>query len=255
MRSCVGLSRVKRDFKMTQLKLATSLFMSTLLLSSTATAHRSHKDETTSLIYNWTGLYAGLNAGIVKNTMNVTDNDATTFNATIQQVSNPKFTGGLQVGYRRQLDLTRVSGVYGLEFSTNFAAAKFHKLYGSPYATYQLDSVNELKNLYLLQAIGGIAANRTFLFLAAGLAETTIAGNVTNIDGAPFFNSFSVGKKALGTAVGGGVEYAPCKQFSARLKVDVITPNAYNTTSDTDNIFQVSNNIVEATFGINYTFR
>lgn len=239
---------------MKQLKLTTLLFVSALFLSFAATAHHSPKDKTIPPLYNWTGLYAGLNAGIVKNTMNVTDNEATMFYATLQQVSNPKFTGGLQIGYRRQLDLTHTSGVYGLEFSTNFAEAKFHKLYGSPYALYQLTSVNELKNLYLLQVIGGIAANRTFLFLAAGLSETTIAGNMTNIDGAPFFNSFSVGKKTFGTAVGGGIEYALCKQFSARLKVDVVTPNTYNTVNDTGDIFQVSNNIVEATFGVNYRF-
>ena len=243
---------------MKQFKLAASLIICTSILSSPTFAQAVMKDEvmpiTTSAPYNWTGFYAGANVGLVNHTMNITDVQATTFNATIQQVSNPMFTGGLQAGYRRQLDLTKASGVYGLEFSANFSNAKFRKQYGSPFATYQLYSKNELKSLCLLQFIGGIAADKTLLFLAAGLSWSDISGNTTNLDTIPFFNSFSVSKKALGTTLGGGIEYAFTKRISARFKVDVITPNVYSTLDNTGDSFQITNSIVQGTFGVNYNF-
>ena len=243
---------------MKQLKLAASLFVSASLFSSAIFANVSYKDEAMPVVaaapYNWTGFYAGLNAGIVQHTMNITDTQATSFNATIQQASSPQFTGGFQAGYRRQLDLTRTSGLYGLEFSANFSNATFNKQYGSPFALYQLNAKNELNSLCLLQLIGGIAADRTLLFLAAGLSWTNITGNVTNQSTVPFFNSFSVSKNVLGTSVGGGVEYAFSEKISARLKVDFITPNSYSTSDNTGNSFQISNSIVQSTFGINYKF-
>lgn len=235
-------------------KPVTSLFISASLLSSTALAHTLQKDEAIRDAYNWTGLYVGLNAGIMKNTLNITDNQATSFNATIQQISNPKATGGFQAGYRRQLNMTHASGVYGLEFSAAFANAQSKKEYGSPYALYQLRSESKLKNLCLLQLMGGIGADRTLLFLAAGFSWTNISGKVTNLDGIPFFNSFSLDKKMLGTAVSGGFEYAFSEKISARIKVDYILPNSYSTSDELDDQFEISNNAIQGTLGINYRF-
>lgn len=239
---------------MRQFKLATSLFISASLLSPTTFAHALSKDEAIAVAYNWTGFYAGLNAGIVRHTMNVTDDQAVTFSSTIQQVSNPAFTGGFQLGYRHQLDLTKISGVYGLELSANFSNNSFKHEYGSPFALYQLQSHHKLKNLVLLEFIGGIAADKTLLFVAAGLSWVNITGSTINMDGIPFFDSFSVNRKELGTAVGGGIEYAFSERISARFKVDVITPNSYNTQDNEGNNYQISNNIVEGTFGVNYKF-
>lgn len=241
---------------MKHVKLASLAFTSALLFSSTSFAHLSLKGEVPNLsnFYNWSGFYLGLNVGAVNHTMNITDTDATSFNATIQQVSNPKLTGGLQVGYRKQLDFMRVSGVYGLEFSANFSNTKFSEDYGSPFALYQLDAKNNLKNVYLLQLTGGISADRTLLFLAAGLSYVNITGSVENVDGIPFFNSFSVGDKKLGTAFGAGIEYAFCDALSARVKIDIITPNTYSTSDNVDDSFRISNSIVQAVVGLNYNF-
>lgn len=247
---------------MNRFKLATALLINVSLLSSVTIAHAAWKGETmpvSTTPLNWTGFYAGLNVGAVKHTMNITDNRATTFFATIQQASNPDATGGLQVGYRRQLAMSQASGVYGLEFSANFSDATVTKDYGSPFALYQLQSKNKLKNVCLLQLIGGIAADRTFLFLAAGFSRSDITGRVTNMDGIPFFESFNVGKNAVGTALGGGIEYALSEKFSARFKVDVITPAVYSseassTIGNTGDTFQIANNIVQGTLGVNYKF-
>lgn len=233
------------------------LLSAILLCSSASFAQLSLKDEVQPLYqspYNWTGFYAGLNVGGVNHTMNITDTNAVAFNATIQQVTNPRFTGGFQVGYRQQLDLRAVSGVYGLEFSTNFADARFKKEYGSPFALYQLSSENKLKDICLLQLTAGIAAERTLLFLTAGLSWINIEGNTTNLASIPFFNGFNESKKEFGTAVGAGIEYAITQTISARIKLDVITPNTYSAHDEVGDAFQISNNIVEGTFGINYRF-
>lgn len=243
---------------MKQFKLAACLFVTTSLFSSAVIAHQPvfFKDDGAipKISYHWTGWYAGLNVGAVRHTLSMTDNQATTFNATIDQISNPQFTGGFQVGYRQQMNLANISGVYGAEFSTNFSNATFNKQYGSSFALYQLNAKNELKSVSLLQLIGGIAADRTLLFLAAGLSWTNIDGNVVNMASVPFFNSFNVGKKALGTALGAGMEFAITDKISARLKVDVITPNTYTTYDNSGDSFQISNNIVQGTLGVNYNF-
>lgn len=228
------------------------LTVAVLFFLFSALSHASLKNET--LPYDWTGFYAGLNVGFVKHTMNITDIQATTFYATIQEVLNPSFTGGVQAGYRRHLCLNKESGVYGLEFSANFLNAKFSQDYGSPFALYQLRSENELKNIYLLQAIGGLSADNSLLFLAAGLSWVNIAGSTINLDSIPFFQGFNVDKQVFGTVVGGGVEYAFSKAFSARFKVDFIMPNAYVVFDDLGNDFQISNAMVQGLVGCNYKF-
>ncbi|MCE9500306.1 MAG: hypothetical protein K8R21_07400, partial [Leptospira sp.] len=132
---------------MKQGKLATSLFVGLSLLSSVAFAGGLSNEEDILVVenepYDWTGYYAGLNAGIVKHTLSMTDNNASSFNATIQEVANPKFTGGFQLGYRYQMDPDHTSAVYGAEFSANFSNATFSKTYGSPFALYQLNAENQ----------------------------------------------------------------------------------------------------------------
>lgn len=228
-----------------------SLFISTTLISTMSFAG-AMGDATQP--YNWTGFYAGLNAGVLKNTMKITDNEATSFYATIEQASNPDITGGFQLGFRRQLNAAATSGVFGVEFSANFSDTSFSKQYGSPFANYQLESHNKLKNVSLLQLTGGIAADRTLLFLAAGLSWSNINGQIRRIDGLPFFDLLNVDKKAFGTAVGGGIEYAFTDKISVRAKVDVITPNVYTVSDNIDDHFQIANNIVEGTLGVNYRF-
>jgi opacity protein-like surface antigen len=239
-------------------KLSAPLFIILSLLSSVAFAHLSLKDEgpptSTSVFCNWTGYYGGLNLGALNHTLNMTDNQAVAFFATITQASNHELSGGLQVGYRKQLELTPFSGIGGIEFSTNITNASFNKEYGSPTALYQLNSKHELKYLSLLQLTGGIVANRTLLFLAAGLSWINLTGSTTNLDGDPFFNSFSVNKNMFGSAVSAGFEYSINEKISARFKIDMITPNTFSTTNNTGDKFQISNNIVQGAIGINYKF-
>lgn len=240
---------------MKQFKPSTLLLVSFSLLSPALYAGAVMKDKvpvTHSALYDWTGFYAGINAGLTKHTMTITDNRATTFNATVNQVSNPDLAGGFQLGYRKQVDLSNVSGVFGVELSTHFSNVTYSQQYGSPFALYQLNSENQLKNVTLLEAIGGIAADRTLLFLAAGLSYSNISGNTTSINTIPFYNSFNMGKNAIGTALGGGIEYAFTDVISGRFKIDVITPNVYSTANNTGDTYQITNSIVQGTLGVNF---
>lgn len=240
---------------MKQYKLAITILACTSLLSSNSFAKTIMKDETAPTVaapYNWTGIYAGINAGIVNHTMSITDTQGTSFLSTIDEETNPRPSGGLQFGYRYQLDPTKTSGVFGAEFSLNFSNANFEKNYGSPYATYNLDSQNTLHDVCLLELMSGIAADKTLLFLSAGFSWVSIDGNTTSLNGAPFYNSFSTSKNVFGTAFGAGIEYAINQRFSARIKVDVITPDSYSTDDDTGNSFQISNSIVQSTVGLNF---
>ncbi len=92
---------------------------------------------------------------------------------------------------------------------------------------YELQSINKLKNLELLQVTGGIAVDKTLLFLAAGLSSTTISGSLTNLDGTPFFEFLNTGKSTIGWSLGAGLEYALTNKLSARFKVDVLSSNTY----------------------------
>jgi outer membrane immunogenic protein len=230
-----------------------SVLVTTAILSTSSFAALSLKGELPSA-YNWTGFYIGLNAGTVNHTMNITDNQATSFNATIQETNNYVFTGGLQLGYRRQIDLSQVSGVYGIELSGNYANANFNQQYGSPFGFYLLNSSNTLHNVFLLQLIGGLAADRTLFFLAAGVGRASISGTTTNLDGVPFFNSYNMNSNKLGFAVGTGIEYALSNSFSVRFKIDAIIPDTYTTTDNVGNSFDISNTILQTTLGINYKF-
>ena len=234
---------------MKYIRLAVLTFVGTSLLSSAACA----TFEPTAA-YNWTGFYAGGNVGLVSHTMDVTDTDATTFLSTLHQVSNPSWSAGLQGGYRRQLNMCPVTGVYGLEASFNFSNARFDKTYGSSFATYQLNSQHQLKDTALMEVMGGIAADRVLLFLTAGLSWVNIGGTTTNDDSIAFFDSFNVSKNVLGTALGCGIEYAYNDKMSVRFKVDAIMPTTYSTHDNVGNSFQVSNNIGQAVLGINYKF-
>jgi len=228
-----------------------------LSLSSTVIAQHSYKAEVMPqriIPYNWTGYYAGVNVGFVNHIMTITDTNASSFNATLIQETNPKWAGGLQIGYRKQTDLTIASGVYGAELSANFSNAKFSKEYGAPFALYQIDSHHQLKNVILLELIGGLAANRTLLFLAVGASWINVTGSNINVSGSPFFDTFSVDKKQFGAAIGAGVEYAFTDQISARAKLDVIRTNVYSTTDNVDNSYSISNHIVQGAIGLNYRF-
>lgn len=234
-------------------KVLAAILSSISLLSSSAFASH-YKGELPPTGYRWTGWYAGINGGVVNHAMDITDTKGASYLSTLHQVTNPSMTGGLQVGYRHEVGLSEMAGVYGLELSANISNAAFNKQYGSPFSFYQLNFQHQLKNTALLEAIGGIAANKTLLFLAGGLSWVNIEGKTTNQDAIAFFNSFNVSNQVFGTALGGGIEYAFDDKMSVRFKVDVIMPTTYSVYDNTGNSYLISNSVVQAVFGLNYKF-
>lgn len=232
--------------------------LSVLTISSILTCSnlyaKNYKGEFGTELCYFDGYYVGLNAGFINHTMDITDINASSFLSTIQQVSNPKATGGILIGYRHQFVHDRVTSVYGAELSFNFASARYNEEFGSPFAMYQLQFDHRLNTVGLLQLLGGIAIDKTLLFIAGGLSWVDISGSVTNLDEIAFFNGFSVAKSMFGTAFGAGIEYAFCEKFSLRFKIDVIMPNTYTVSDNVDNKFEISNRIVQGTIGLNYKF-
>lgn len=236
--------------------LSASLFCSTALLSTMASAVVDMKDKDLSpvSVHPWSGFYAGVNVGLIQHTLSITDNQAVTFNATIQQITNPSFSGGFQLGYRRQLNPSHIAPVLGLEFEMNFTDSSFNTLYGSPSALYQLNTHNKLSNVELVQLIGGVAVDQALFFLTAGLSISKVSGSMVNTDGAPFFESVNLDKTSAGGALGVGVEYALNEHFSARIKVDAIGANAYTAMDEMGNTYQIANHSILGTVGLNYQF-
>lgn len=241
---------------MNYFQLAVSVWISASLLPGLTFASVLSKDELISPPiaegYDWTGFYAGIDLGLVKQTMNITDTQATTFYATLQQEFNPRFIGGFQLGYRHQINPARVTAIYGLEFNANFSDSKSTREYGSPFALYQLSTVNQLKNLHLIEFLAGIAVEQSFFFMGAGFSWTQVNGYVSNINGIPYFNSFTLNSRRISPALSAGVEYAFSDKISARFKVDAVSTNAYSAYDNTSNTYQISNTITQGTFGINY---
>lgn len=240
---------------MKQHTISHSILVSTVFFAACVSAQSVMKDDLLSAAtHEWTGFYMGLNIGAVNHTMKITDTQSVFFNATMEQVSDPKLAGGIQGGYRRQLDYNRVSSVYGVEISANLSDARFSTQYGSPFALYQLDSEEALDAIFLFELTGGIAVDRTLFFLGAGLSWVHITGSMNNIDSIVFSQGFDVSKQAWGTVLSGGIEYALTQNVTLRFKVDVITPHTYTTTDNLNNQFKIANNITQGTIGINYQF-
>lgn len=236
-------------FMNTQIKALSLAVLSSISINLNAANYLKLHDRDT-----WTGFYAGGSLGMVKHTSDVTDNNAALFLATIKESTNPKLAGGFQLGYRRQLIDEKISGIYGLEFSGNYASANFKQQYGSDYALFEVSATSNYNASYLLELIGGINTERSMLFLGAGLSWSSLKNSMTSVASIPYFTSFSTDKYVFGTVLSGGVEYALYKNLSARFKVDVISPNNYSVLDSLDNSFQISNLLVQGLFGINYQF-
>lgn len=202
----------------------------------------------------WSRYYIGGNLGIVKHTVDVTDNQATTFYATIKETSNPQLSGGFQLGFRLPVSCKPITAMYGLEFSANFANASYQTVFGSPYALYEISAHNQLKNIYLLEALGGIALDKSYMFLGAGFSWTNLSEQMTSLNGVPYFDSFNQTQQTFGTVLSAGLEYAVCKNLSTRFKVDVVSPNNFNVTDNLGNQFNISQLVVQGLFGVNYLF-
>lgn len=241
---------------MKHVKLVTSAFVLASLFSSVTFANASYKGEVMPLMpayYNWTGFYAGVNVGGVDYTSYVTDIDQFDYDSTLRLDPNASWTGGLQIGWRYQVNNAPAAGVFGVEGSFNWVNHTYSTTFGGGGAVPDYDISTKLKNIWMIQAMGGIAADRTLLFLGAGVAWVDVSGSWVSLDG----NSkrdFSTSKNQVGGVLSAGVEYAFTDMISLRLKVDDVVTKRYSNSNDDGFTFLTSNNVVQATLGLNVKF-
>jgi outer membrane immunogenic protein len=164
--------------------------------------------------YNWTGFYVGLNGGGGMASANHLDpDDGFVANTKFQQAFG---TVGVQAGYNYQIG----SSVIGLEGDYNWVGLDKTK-------RFDLDNNPGTANFKFsefatLRARGGLALDRTLLYVTAGVAfahiQNTDAFDAFDNQGRPVtpFAVASEDKWKAGLAVGTGVEFALSQNWSVK---------------------------------------
>jgi len=178
-------------------------------------------------VWNWTGFYAGLNAGGAWGTSNL---DATVTggfgppNQTLVsgldtlRLSPNGFTGGGQLGYNYQVG----NIVWGLEADFDYSGLNASSDRG-PFTyvgggTFALSNSVKTDWLFTLRPRVGLAFDRFLPYVTGGLAVTDVkySSSLTDFSGFGASNSNSVNSTKAGWALGGGVEYAVTPTWSVK---------------------------------------
>ena len=241
-----------------------------------------YKAPATAAAYNWSGWYAGLNAGgawghsdaSTATVFSPTGYFATTSVPAIaaagQQTDNTVgFTAGGQLGYNWQWS----SAVFGLEADLEYFRQKGSAFSTSLYpccapTAFTINSSVTTDWLFTLRPRLGWAANNWLFYVTGGLAVTELKGDFTFTDTfATALETASVSKTKAGWTVGGGVEAGLWSNWTAKLEYLYVDFGSVGTTSTNltaftppiafpTNVFTHSvdlrSNIVRA--GLNYKF-
>ena len=230
-------------------------------------------------VYNWTGFYAGVNAGGGWGNYKV-DNTLTpgactlapalctaVFAATVpgQFASHPtSFIGGVQIGYNYQFARNWVAGLeadfQGSDFksaasvtnSANFVTAPTGTVTLTSSASQKLDWFGTLRGRLgwlpvdplLIYATGGLAYGHTETSVSYSGQTTSLGALVEN--GPLVSNSQS--KTPVGWTVGGGVEWMFAPRWSLKAEylyydLSVTLDTVYSVTNVAGNVFNHSANI------------
>ncbi len=182
--------------------------------------------------YNWTGFYAGINAGYGFGT--------TTWSGFPAANSKPAgFLAGGTLGYNWQSG----SIVYGIEGDFDWADVK-KTVDCAPAITC------ETKNDWLATFRGrvGYAFDRWLPYITGGGAY----GNVKATVSSPVGGLASASSNQLGWTVGAGLEYAFLGNWTAKLEYLYVDLGDFNAAAPAVNNISLKENIVRA--GLNYKF-
>lgn len=160
--------------------------------------------------WNWSGFYAGLNAGYARSTTVWNDLDATlTAGGTFINQSTSGFIGGGQIGYNWQVR----HAVFGVETDFNYlglnhATNLFVLTGGTPTAIH-----DSLRWIGTVRGRAGLAVDNVLMYLTAGLAYGRT--DHKEIDGAPILNA-DLSATKVGFAAGVGTEYGVDPHWSVK---------------------------------------
>ncbi|HEY6328885.1 MAG TPA: outer membrane protein [Blastocatellia bacterium] len=191
-------------------------------------------------LYNWTGLYVGGNIGGAWSDITLTDNvTSVTWNP-----GGTGFIGGLQAGYNFQAG----NFLYGIE--GEFDWSTFKGTTGPISTSLGLVQASTRKDwVSTLAARVGITSDRWLVYgkLGGGWVQGSAALNVVN-DGTIWNNT----RTDSGWLLGAGIEYAFASHWTGKLEYDYL--GLSNSTTYTQPVMNVSNNIQMLKVGANYQF-
>lgn len=180
----------------------TLLAASALLALSVSSANAA--DPVVEAMYDWTGFYAGLNAGYAMN-----GDDTVAINPAHGDVGDLSISGffaGVQAGYNQQFD----SFVVGIEGDIQWSNAD------DSFGDGTTSGSNDMNYFGTLRGRAGFAADRLFIYGTGGLAfggfdyqvDTTVA---------PAF-SVDENLSRVGYTAGAGIEYAFSDDWTMKLE-------------------------------------
>jgi outer membrane immunogenic protein len=176
--------------------------------------------------YNWSGFYAGVNAGGAWGDANVNTTETNTngsargpnqilFDSAASPTLTPSgLTAGGQAGYNYQLG----SWVFGLEIDFDYFRTTASQAGSFPAINLNFNTSNSISSDWLLTARPrfGYALDRSLLYVTGGLAVTRASFNSSFADDFRDTEATSLSKVMTGWAVGGGWEYLVSANWSVK---------------------------------------
>ncbi|WP_262030217.1 outer membrane protein [Microvirga sp. Mcv34] len=225
--------------------------------------------------YNWTGFYAGVNAGYGWNNsddVTVSGSEGFFFNDAafggFNTTGGDGFTGGAQVGYNYQIG----KFVVGAEADINYADQELKSFgaFDTGFADESLEFRSELEWFGTVRArVGFVPVDRFLVYATGGLAYGSIDASATNTltTSATRPADIWAGTESdtkFGWTIGGGAEYALTNNLTLRgeaLYVDLEDTKITGTyTGDTDILAEdtftakADNKFTVLRAGLNYKF-
>jgi outer membrane immunogenic protein len=171
------------------------------------------------VIYDWTGIYGGINVGGGVLNDVVTNNTTTALlNAGTQTKLSPfSVVGGAQAGFNYQIQQV----VLGAEGTFTWSNISGTQVTPSLVPTVSENSVSTPQWYATATAKAGFAAN-DFLFYAKGGAAWMGVHYTQNVVAGVFQSGQTIVDTRSGFTVGGGVEFGMTENLSARLEYDFL---------------------------------
>jgi outer membrane immunogenic protein len=164
-------------------------------------------------VYNWTGMYVGVNAGYAWG-----DVDVSCAGCERHEFVAPKPAGalfGFQVGANYQTGMW----VWGVESDFSAMLAKDTTSFPSIDASKDVDQLTSRYDwLGTLRARGGIATGPALWYATGGVAAASVTHNYRIGLGDSDGTDFSKQQVRFGWTVGGGIEYAFAPNWSVKLE-------------------------------------
>jgi outer membrane immunogenic protein len=208
-------------------------------------------------VYQWTGAYLGLNAGVGISGTELTDPSSTLFSGPGDGVDLFKtgFTGGVQAGYNRAIAPNWIVGAEG-DLGVLSTKRSFCDL--ADCGTIAPLTISSKSGFFsTLRARAGYAWDRAVLYATGGAAWVHVTDSWFDLSGGVNGHRFNEHSTTLsGWTVGGGLEAALVGNWTGKIEylfVDAGTNKVYHVTGD-GTFLGFKHEYHVARFGLNYRF-